>query len=269
MRSACKLSKLSSFETSPPREIPRDSWDKLSDVYDSVDDIDLFTGGLAEKPQPGGMVGPTFGCIIGKQFNSLLFGDRFFFTHTSGENHRGMTPQMSAMIKKRTLRDILCENTKIPSLQKFVMKKESRQNPTSTCFRTNDLDFSLVIDEILDSEDKIGQPNPVPAVKPQPEPAPKPPPVPKPPPEQKPKPQPVPKPKPPPIQKPKPEPAPKPKPKPIQRPKPPPVQKPKPKPNPNPGNAPCKKDKISFCQWLIPKCATSAKTRADCCKTCG
>merc|ERR1711970_593549 len=192
-----------------------------SDVYESVDDIDLFTGGLAEKPQAGGMVGPTFGCIIGKQFNSLLFGDRFFFNHASGENHRGMAPQLAGMIKRRTLRDILCENTRIPSLQKFVMKKESRQNPSSTCFRTNEIDFSLVIDEILESKDKIDKPNPVPEVKPQPVP------------EQKPKPQPVPKPKPPPVQKPKPEPAPKPKP--IQ----------KPKPNPNPGNAPCKKDKIS------------------------
>merc|ERR1711913_266517 len=119
------------------------------------------------------------------------------------------------MVKKRTLRDILCENTKIPSLQKFVMKKESRNNPTSSCFRTNEIDFSLVVEDIL-KEEGIEEPKPAPN--------------PKPPPIQKPKPQPVPKPKPPPIQKPNPQPVPKPKPPPVQKPKPQPVPKPKPPP---------------------------------------
>lgn len=52
------------------------SVEKLSQVYESVEDIDLFTGGLAEKPVSGGIVGPTFGCLIGQQFLNLKIGEK-------------------------------------------------------------------------------------------------------------------------------------------------------------------------------------------------
>jgi hypothetical protein len=53
--------------------------DRLKDIYSHVDDIDLFTGGLAERPVVGGVVGPTFACIIGQQFLNLRKGDRFWY----------------------------------------------------------------------------------------------------------------------------------------------------------------------------------------------
>ena len=112
MRQACKVSKLTSFR-SRPREIGDQDWKKMSEVYESVNDIDLITGGLAEAPVPGGLIGPTFACIIGKQFHALLFGDRYFFTHSSGEKHKGMSLELKDLLRKRTLRDIICENTNI------------------------------------------------------------------------------------------------------------------------------------------------------------
>ena len=54
----------------------RNTVSALHGVYDHVDDIDLFTGGLAERPVVGGLVGPTFACIIGQQFLNLRKGDR-------------------------------------------------------------------------------------------------------------------------------------------------------------------------------------------------
>ena len=43
-----------------------------------VDDIDLFAGAMSEAHIPGGMIGPTFACIIGKQFHNSRAGDRFW-----------------------------------------------------------------------------------------------------------------------------------------------------------------------------------------------
>ena len=56
------------------------TWADLSDVMspgsvevlrkayeDHLEDVDLFTGGLAEVPTKGAVVGPTFACLIGRQ----------------------------------------------------------------------------------------------------------------------------------------------------------------------------------------------------------
>lgn len=45
---------------------------RLSQLYADIDDVDLFVLGLAEKPQRGALVGPTFACIIGKQFQKVV-----------------------------------------------------------------------------------------------------------------------------------------------------------------------------------------------------
>ena len=51
----------------------------LRSVYNHQDDIDLVVGGLAERPLSGAVVGPTFGCLLGQQFQILKKGDRFWY----------------------------------------------------------------------------------------------------------------------------------------------------------------------------------------------
>ena len=51
-------------------------------VYASPEDLDLCSAGITERPLPGSMVGPTFACLIGKQFHNFRFGDRFVSTVT-------------------------------------------------------------------------------------------------------------------------------------------------------------------------------------------
>lgn len=45
----------------------QDTISVLKKTYNRVEDLDLYTGGLAEVPTKGAVVGPTFACLIGRQ----------------------------------------------------------------------------------------------------------------------------------------------------------------------------------------------------------
>ena len=93
--------------------------DRLQRVYSHIDDIDLFTGGLAERPVTGGVVGPTFACIIGQQFLNLRKGDRFWYENG---NHPGaFTASQLQEIRKVSLSRVICDGLDdIESLQPFA-----------------------------------------------------------------------------------------------------------------------------------------------------
>ena len=52
---------------------------RLQRLYDRIEDIDVFVGGVVERPSPGSILGPTFQCIVGDQFRRLRLGDRFWY----------------------------------------------------------------------------------------------------------------------------------------------------------------------------------------------
>ena len=47
--------------------------------FSCIDEIDLFTGLISEKPAEHSQVGPTAQCLIATQFKRLKNGDRFFY----------------------------------------------------------------------------------------------------------------------------------------------------------------------------------------------
>jgi hypothetical protein len=53
--------------------------EKLSEVYGSVDDIELWIGGLSERAFQDGMLGELFTFIVSEQFNRLRDGDRYWY----------------------------------------------------------------------------------------------------------------------------------------------------------------------------------------------
>jgi len=86
----------------------------LQRVYVSVDDVDLWPGGLAERHVSGAMVGETFRAIIARQFVALRDGDRFWF------ENQGLDPATLSAIRNTTLADIILRNTKTRYIQHDV-----------------------------------------------------------------------------------------------------------------------------------------------------
>jgi peroxidase len=77
----------------------------LATVYGTIDNVDLFIGGMAEANAHGALVGPTFQAIIASQFHALRAGDRFFWQHEEFDR------ETADMIEDTTLSDIIKRNT--------------------------------------------------------------------------------------------------------------------------------------------------------------
>ena len=71
---------------------------------------------MAETPLPGARLGPTFACIIGRQFRRMLLGDRFFYKFPGS----GFTESKQQQILIKILFDALkCEQNLLSSLLCF------------------------------------------------------------------------------------------------------------------------------------------------------
>ena len=88
---------------------------QLASEYNSIDDVDLWIGGLAEAHVNGGLVGETFNSILTDQFLRTRDGDRFFFT--SELDHLLL---LDSNFESTLLSDIILRNTNIASIQSNV-----------------------------------------------------------------------------------------------------------------------------------------------------
>lgn len=77
-REYCGLGKPRTFDDLD-RYLDQQALQQISILYESVDDVDLYTGALAEVPESDSLVGPTFACLIADQFARLQKGDRYWY----------------------------------------------------------------------------------------------------------------------------------------------------------------------------------------------
>jgi len=83
----------------------------LAEVYETVDQVDLWIGGLAEDTVSGSMVGEVFQAILADQFLRLRDGDRFFY-----QNDADLHPWM-AELETVTLAEVIRDNSTVTSIQ--------------------------------------------------------------------------------------------------------------------------------------------------------
>lgn len=103
----------------------------FSRLYRSVDDIDLFPAGIAEKPLPDAILGPTFACIIAEQFRRLKHGDRLWYENGGFES--SFREDQLGEIRKVTLSRILCDNADIENIQLVALLRPAEWNPVELC----------------------------------------------------------------------------------------------------------------------------------------
>jgi len=95
---------------------------RLAAAYGSVDDIDLWVGGLAESHARKAVVGETFHAVLADQFTRLRDGDRFWY-----ESY--LPRDMVKLVNRQTLATIVKRNTEIErelGRKPFLVKRSRR-----------------------------------------------------------------------------------------------------------------------------------------------
>ena len=88
-------------------------------VYQSVDQIDLWIGGLAEVAIEGALLGPTIGAIVSDQFARLRDYDRFFYEDQLADPESFLSTVYNAIglnVGDVRLADIIRDNVSHPEL---------------------------------------------------------------------------------------------------------------------------------------------------------
>ena len=110
-------------DITPDRDLQR----RLKEVYSSVSDVDLWTGGLCERHAKQAMVGETFLTMLRHQFVRLRDGDRFWY-----QNY--LNSSLQKLLERQTLAKIIRRNTSISrEIQDnvFIASEPPEQNELS------------------------------------------------------------------------------------------------------------------------------------------
>uniref|UniRef100_A0A1I8ATH9 ShKT domain-containing protein n=1 Tax=Steinernema glaseri TaxID=37863 RepID=A0A1I8ATH9_9BILA len=135
-RKMCGLPAVRSF--SKWNEVNKATREQLRELYQNKpENIDLYVGGVVEKPEFG-VVGPTFSCIIADQFVRSRDGDRFYF-----ENPGVFTPEQVESLKKESLASVLCQTAeKMTAMVPDAFQVDDGSN-AQLCTKIPSLDLTL------------------------------------------------------------------------------------------------------------------------------
>lgn len=94
---------------------------ELAGVYDTVHDVDLWVGGLAEDAIDGTQMGPLFTYIIADQFSRTRAGDETF-----GDLDPALGDAIIAEVRASSIKDVIMRNTEIDLMQNDPFLAETR-----------------------------------------------------------------------------------------------------------------------------------------------
>lgn len=129
----------------------------LQRIYESVFDVDLFTGTLLEKKEETVFYGRVGRCVIAEQFQRFKFGDRFFYSFVLPKCKwlllilfktkifiSCILPAKLREVNEVTISDLFCQVTKINEVPgEGFHTYDSSQNPYVKCSKAKQFNFSL------------------------------------------------------------------------------------------------------------------------------
>uniref|UniRef100_A0A452IFZ4 Uncharacterized protein n=1 Tax=Gopherus agassizii TaxID=38772 RepID=A0A452IFZ4_9SAUR len=135
----CNLSSAHTFEDLKNEIRSPEIRDKLSRLYGSPLNIDLFPALMVEDLVPGSRLGPTLMCLLSTQFKRLRDGDRLWY-----ENPGVFSPPQLTQIKQTSLARILCDNAdNITRVQRDVFKVAEFPHGYDSCEEIPKLDLRM------------------------------------------------------------------------------------------------------------------------------
>ncbi|KAG5328482.1 PERC peroxidase, partial [Acromyrmex charruanus] len=113
--------------------MPNETVRRYSTIFEHPADVDLWSGGVSERPLPGSMLGPTFACLIATQFSHSRRGDRFWYELPNQPS--SFTLEQLNEIRKAKLARLICDNTDlIDTVQIYPMVLPDHEiNPRVPC----------------------------------------------------------------------------------------------------------------------------------------
>ncbi|XP_054834176.1 peroxidasin homolog isoform X1 [Eublepharis macularius] len=135
----CNLSSAHTFEDLKNEIKNPDIREKLSRLYGSPLNIDLFPALMVEDLVPGSRLGPTLMCLLSTQFKRLRDGDRLWY-----ENPGVFSPPQLTQIKQTSLARILCDNSdNITKVQRDVFRVAEFPHGYGSCDEIPKVDLRM------------------------------------------------------------------------------------------------------------------------------
>ncbi|XP_017395229.1 lactoperoxidase [Cebus imitator] len=110
---------------------------KLLDLYGTPNNIDIWIGAIAEPLVERGRVGPLLACLLGKQFQQIRDGDRFWW-----ENPGVFTEKQKDSLRKISFSRLVCDNTRITKVPRDPFRANSYPSDFVDCSAIDKLDLS-------------------------------------------------------------------------------------------------------------------------------
>ncbi|XP_011500917.1 PREDICTED: peroxidase-like [Ceratosolen solmsi marchali] len=115
---------------------------RLVQLYESPEDVDLTVGGSLERHVDGTLVGPTFLDILTEQFWRTRVGDRFWYE--TGDPDIAFTIEQLTEIRKASISRLFCDNgDEIHLMQLRGFEQVSQTNPLTRCDNIPSINLNL------------------------------------------------------------------------------------------------------------------------------